>query len=292
MNNHSTPRASFGNLAPEAADELRERTRHLDELAAELDFFSCSVTHDLRAPLRTIGGFSHLLKLEHGHHLPQAAHDYLRHIIGSIEHMERLVTGMFNLSRANHQAVEREPVDLSALAIEVLARLKATDPHRGIEWYVAAGLTVQSDPVLVRMLLENLIGNAWKYTGKVAGAVIEVGCRGFDGDVVYFVRDNGAGFDMTHVGSLFNPFQRLHNQSDFPGSGVGLTIVRRIVRSHGGRVWAESGGGAGATFHFTLVPPDRRRAVPVAVDANTVRSPILAETAATPPASQPTGVLA
>ena len=279
MNDAVVREAAREESTGESEADLGERARRLDELAAELDFFSRSVTHDLRAPLRTISGFSTLLGKEHSHCLPPEGREYLRYIAGSIEQMDQLITGMFNLSRATHQGVRRQRIDVTQISTAISAQHEASDPHRVVDWRIAPELVAEGDPVLIRMLLDNLIGNAWKYTSKAAAGLIVVGSSVLHNDEVFFVQDNGAGFDMSNVGNLFNPFQRLHAQSDYPGSGVGLTIVRRIVRAHHGRVWAESGGSAGATFYFTLAPRQRKQAVSNSHDSSMTGLP---KTAAKP----------
>lgn len=175
------------------------------------------------------------------------------------------------------RGIKRQTVNLSHMASEVLARHNAAEPARRVAWCIAPDLVLHADPELLRILLENLIGNAWKFTATRDLASIEVGCRVEDGDDIYFIRDDGAGFDMTHVGNLFQPFQRLHTRSDFPGSGIGLTIVRRMIRFHGGRIWTESGGGTGARFHFSLTPPVAKPVLTTQGATRTVRMPMLAQ---------------
>lgn len=254
---------------------LKERATHLDELAAELEFFSRAVTHDLRAPLRVIGGYSHLIKSSQADTLDPEALAHLERIIASVTQLDQLVTGLFSLSQTAHFQLQRTDVDLTHIASELLKEHEAQEAHRIVGWSVAPNLRSTADPVLVRILLSNLIGNAWKYSSKSSAPTIVVGSMEADGEQAFFVRDNGVGFDMKHVGALFQPFQRLHNQHDFPGSGVGLTIVRRVARAHKGRVWAESGSGSGATFCFTLQERPRTARPQNEHDTSTVRSPTL-----------------
>jgi two-component system NtrC family sensor kinase len=244
-----------------AARDLAEtRARLCDELESrnqELEAFSYSVSHDLRAPLRAIDGFSQALLEEHSHALDETGKHYLRRVRASAERMEELIDGLLELSRVGRADLRRERFDLSALAERVLAELGSRDPGRHVETNIQQGLLVDADSQLVRIALDNLLGNAWKFTAKAAHAKILLGAEEQNGNLVYFVRDNGAGFNMMFVAKLFSPFQRLHTVADFPGTGIGLATVRRIVDRHGGRVWAEGVVGEGATLYFT-VPPERR----------------------------------
>ena len=222
----------------------------------ELEAFSYSVAHDLRAPLRGMNGFAQLVLDTYAAKLDAEGQDWLREIVENAQKMAALIDALLALSRVTRSELRREPVDLSALALAAAARLKATEPGRVVEIVVQPNLRANLDPVLARALVENLMGNAWKFTGKAAGARIELGRTQKDGISAFFVRDNGAGFDMTYAGKLFAPFQRLHSSADFPGTGIGLATVQRIVRRHGGQVWAEGTVGAGATFFFSI--PTRR----------------------------------
>ena len=229
-----------------------ERTFELEHSNRELEAFSYSVSHDLRAPLRALDGFSLALMEDYGDELDDAAKDYLARIRAASQRMGRLIDDMLALSRVSRQEMDHEPVDLSALARGVLADLKDADPERVVVADVADGLAAVGDPALLRVVLQNLLSNAWKFTSRLPEAHIEVGVDLRDGVAAYFVRDDGAGFDATYVDKLFKPFQRLHAAGEFPGTGVGLATVQRIVRRHGGTVWAVGAIDCGATFYFTL----------------------------------------
>lgn len=243
-----------------AARELFEtRAMLVDELEGknqELEAFSYSVSHDLRAPLRSIDGFSKALLDDWADQLDPKATDYLRRVRAAAQRMGELIDDLLELSRVGRAELRRGRTSLSEIAQSVAVQLRKSDPDREVEIEVRGALTADADRRLMRVVLENLIGNSWKFTVKVPAARIEFGSDR-DG-IVYFVRDNGAGFDMTYAEKLFRPFQRLHSSADFPGTGIGLATVHRIVDRHGGRVWAESTVGAGATFYFT-VPPTRLR---------------------------------
>jgi PAS domain S-box-containing protein len=227
---------------------VAERTVELEAVNRELESFSYSVSHDLRAPLRAIGGFSMLLAEDHAAALPPEARDHLERIRHAAQRMSELIEDLLRLAKLARTSLERIRVDLSALAAEVLAGLQLAEPARRVEAHIQPALETVADARLVKILLENLLGNAWKFTAKQPSGEIWFGGSGG----VYFVRDNGAGFDMKHASRLFAPFQRLHSAEDFEGSGVGLATTAKIVRHHGGRIWAESTPGAGATFYFTL----------------------------------------
>jgi PAS domain S-box-containing protein len=232
---------------------VRERTAQLTAANRELEAFSYSVSHDLRAPLRAIDGFSQALLEDYAGGLDDQATDYLRRVRAATQRMGLLIDDLLRLSRVTRAEMRQVPVDLSALADDVLAELRRSDPQRAVDVVIAPGLTTRGDPALLRVLLENLLGNAWKFTGRTGAARIEfAAARGDDGEQVFQVRDNGAGFDMNYVGKLFGAFQRLHSPDDFPGTGIGLATVQRVVRRHGGSVRAEGAPGRGAAFHFTL----------------------------------------
>jgi signal transduction histidine kinase len=219
---------------------------------AELEAFSYSVSHDLRAPLRGVAGFALILQKRLGSTLAPENREHLDRVIAGAKRMGEIIDDLLTLSRVSRRELVRTRVDLSAAAREVLAELREREPGRAVRVFVADGLSAQADPTLVRTVLENLLSNAWKYTSKTGEPRIEVGARLKDGRRAFFVRDNGAGFEMAHAANLFKPFQRLHAESDFEGTGIGLATVERIVRRHGGRVWAEAEPGRGATFYFTL----------------------------------------
>jgi light-regulated signal transduction histidine kinase (bacteriophytochrome) len=226
--------------------------RELKQVNAELEAFSYSVSHDLRAPLRTVDGFSHILLEDYAGALDETGRDYLQRVRRGCQRMGQLIDDLLRLSRVVRHEFRFEPVDLAVLARGIVEGLRLAEPQRTVEVVVAESLPARGDPGLLRAALENLIGNAWKFSSKVPAARIEFGAEPRDGRPVYFVRDNGAGFDMAYTGKLFGAFQRMHSQEEFPGTGVGLATVQRIVVRHGGRIWAESAVGRGATFYFTL----------------------------------------
>jgi PAS domain S-box-containing protein len=221
----------------------------------ELESFSHSVAHDLRAPLRSIDGFSQALLEDYVEKLDATGKRYLVFIRDSAHHMAQLINDLLDLSRITRGEVRREAVDLGELARAASARLHASQPERHVDVLIQDGLTDEGDPRLLAIVLDNLIGNAWKFTAKRADARIEFGATKNNRQLVYFMRDNGAGFDMARADKLFGVFQRLHSASEFEGTGVGLATVQRVVARHGGRVWAEGQVGRGATFYFTLHEP-------------------------------------
>lgn len=250
-----------GVLVSSAIRDITERKRNEAELrhakdvaetaSRELEAFSYSVAHDLRAPLRGINGYSAALVEDLGDKLDGESRDYLERISAGAARMGLLIDALLGLSRVSRADLIREPVDLTRLANDVITQLRTSDPARVVACVVADGLVAQGDPQLLRVLLENLLGNAWKFVSKSAAARIEFG-RSPDPGRAFFVRDNGAGFNMAYADKLFAPFHRLHSTNDFAGTGIGLATVQRIVRRHGGRAWAEGAVDAGATFHFTL----------------------------------------
>lgn len=245
--------AQIRTLNAELEQRVRERTAQLEIANRELEAFSYSVSHDLRAPLRAMDGFSHILLESYGPQLPSEAQRYLGLIQQGSTRMARLINDLLHLSRVTRQALHRERVDLSSLVKTIIADLKSTAPDRQVEFVVAEDVIVQGDPGLLQIVLENLLKNAWKFTGKQSLAHIEFGViPGNAQETIYFVRDNGAGFDMAYADKLFRPFQRLHSETDFEGTGIGLATVYRIIARHGGQVWAEAAEGVGAKFFFTL----------------------------------------
>jgi signal transduction histidine kinase len=234
--------------------ELRERTAQLETSNRELEAFSYSVSHDLRAPLRAIDGFSEALEIDCGNELSEAARDSLQRVRAAAGRMSKLIDELLNLSRLSRIELRRQPVDLGESAAAIISDLSRRCPTRAVDVHVADGMTAEADPELVQIALQNLIDNAWKYTGKTQSPRIEVGASPNGTVRVFHVRDNGAGFDMAHAPKLFGAFQRLHNPRDFEGTGIGLAIVQRIIARHGGRIWAEGAVDAGATFYFTLEP--------------------------------------
>ena len=239
-------------LNAELEQHVEERTRDLRAANAELEAFAYSVSHDLRAPLRAIDGFSHILLEDEGDALSDTGHEHLGRVRASAQRMGELIDALLALSRLARSEINLAPVDLSAAAEKVLARLSEGDPDRRVAHAVEPGCTAVSDASLLEAVLTNLLGNAWKFTRGRAEAHIEFGCRTGDDETVYFVRDDGAGFDAAYVDKLFQPFQRLHTDEQFAGTGIGLATVRRIIGRLGGRCWAEGTPGAGATFYFTL----------------------------------------
>ena len=239
---------------------VQERTIELVSANQELEAFSHSIAHDLRSPLMAIDGFSHILLMECDGRVSSAAMAHLNFISKAARRMNELTSDLLRLSRASHGQIRRENVDLSLLAMGIFQELREARPGRDISAKITDGLIVQADMALLRIALENLLNNAWKFTGGTPGAEIEVGATASNGQRVYFVRDNGAGFDMTSAGRLFGAFERLHSAAEFPGTGIGLTTVQRIVRRHGGHIRAEGAKGKGAMFFFDLGPADRRGA--------------------------------
>ena len=239
-------------LNEELEQRVVRRTQALEAANKELEAFSYSVSHDLRAPLRAIQGFSRLVETQHAGQLDEQGLSMLRRVVAGAEKMSGLIDDLLRLSRFSRQAMHVGPVDLSALAREAAADLGGVEPGRPVEWVIAPEIVVQGDVGLLRVAMQNLIGNAWKYSARREATRIEVGVVERDGGPAYFVRDNGAGFDMAYAGKLFGAFQRLHTASEFPGTGIGLATVKRIIQRHGGEVGAESNVGKGATFFFTL----------------------------------------
>jgi signal transduction histidine kinase len=233
--------------------QLKSEVEAHEKTLAELEAFNYSVSHDLRAPLRPLDGFSLALLEDYGDVLDDKARNYLGRIRGAAQRMSQLIDDLLNLSRIGRAAVRPSRVNLSNIALQIVAELRRDDPKRGgsVE-LVTSELTVRGDAQLLRIALENLLRNAWKFTRERATATIELGSRTERGEQVYFVKDNGVGFDLTFAKRLFQPFQRFHTIDEYEGTGIGLAIVERVIRHHGGRVWAESSPGEGATFSFTL----------------------------------------
>jgi signal transduction histidine kinase len=234
---------------------VQQRTEALNASNQELEAFCYSVSHDLRSPLRSIDGFSQALLEDLEGKLDESSADHLGRIRAATQRMGTLIDDLLNLSRITRTELTSRPVDLSALARTVVAEHAATQPSRTVATVIADGLEAVGDPRLLRQVFDNLIGNAWKFTSKIAEARIEFGAFKKDRETIYFVKDNGAGFDTAYAERLFGVFQRLHAMTEFPGTGVGLAIVDRIVRRHGGRVWADAMVDGGATFYFTLAAP-------------------------------------
>jgi signal transduction histidine kinase len=243
----------------EAEEALRvlliDRTRVADELIranAELESFAYAVSHDLRAPLRSMDGFSQVLLDRYADRLDDRGVRYLNHVRGAAQEMGQLIDAILALSRVTRSEMQQKSLNLSGIAQSIANELATSAPLRRVSVTIAPGVVMIGDDRLMRAVLQNLLGNAWKFTSKRATACIEFGVTEQDGTVTCFVRDNGAGFDMEYANKLFTPFQRLHGAGDFEGTGVGLATVQRIVQRHGGRVWAEGSPGEGATFYFTV----------------------------------------
>jgi len=239
-------------LNAELEERVVLRTAELETTNKELEAFCYSVSHDLRAPLRGMEGFSRVLLEDHAANLNADALDCLQRISAATKRMGQLIDDLLKLSHITRTAMKSEPVDMSALAAEVAAELRQSQPERIVEFVVGQTPAVKGDANLLRTALENLLANAWKFTGKLPQARIEFGLLILNGEAVFFVRDNGAGFDMTYAGKLFGAFQRLHSSSEFPGNGIGLASAQRIILRHGGRIWAESAPGKETTFYFTI----------------------------------------
>jgi signal transduction histidine kinase len=232
--------------------DLERHAAHLETANRELAAFSHSVSHDLRAPLVTIDGFTAQLQKEAGALSPQGR-DNLRRVRESVKRMAQLIEDMLHLSKVTQAELHREPADLAQLALEVVQELRAQQPGHAVEFVMPPSVPAHCDVRLMRIALANLLGNAWKFTGKRADARVEFSIERLPGaEPVYRVRDNGAGFDMAYAGKLFTPFERLHAGAEFPGTGIGLATVQRIVERHRGRLWAEAAVGQGASFYFTL----------------------------------------
>jgi signal transduction histidine kinase len=232
--------------------ELSRRTGELESINRQLEAFSYSVAHDLRAPLRSIIGFSDALIEDYAGALDATAGDYLSRIANAGRRMSQIIDDILKLSCVNDGGMVLEKVNLSELAREVARELRMTAPEREVEFHIHRGIEDRADARLMRIVFENLLGNAWKFTFGAVPARIEFGTVEDGGRTVYFIRDNGAGFDMNLAGKLFNPFQRLHSSEEFPGSGIGLATTRRIIHRHSGKIWAEGAPGRGAVLFFTL----------------------------------------
>jgi PAS domain S-box-containing protein len=239
-------------LNAELEQRVAARTAELAAVNQELEAFSYSVSHDLRAPLRAIDGFAQALADEHGAALPDSGRHFLDRVRAGARHMSQLIDDLLELAHVSRADMRRQEVDLSALAKDIITELRRKDPQRRVEVDIGPALSAQGDPILLRQLLQNLLDNAWKYTGRQPVAHIWFDAEQRDDARVFRVRDDGAGFDPAHAGKLFQPFQRMHGAGEFEGSGVGLATVQRIVHRHGGRVWAESAVGRGTTVFFTL----------------------------------------
>jgi signal transduction histidine kinase len=255
---HSELEATEARAARQLAETKAQLVEELKSKNQELEAFSYSVSHDLRSPLRGIDGFSQALLDDYGANLDETARGYLGRIRAAAQRMSDLIDDLLLLSRVSRAQINRVAVDLTALAEMVAEELKRQHPQREVMLHIEQNLSAHADRGLMRVLFDNLLGNAWKFTTRAAGARIEVGSLVKDAETVFVIRDNGAGFDMAHAANLFQPFQRLHDAAEFPGTGIGLATVQRIVDRHGGRIWAEAAVGSGASVFFT-VPLSRAR---------------------------------
>jgi len=241
----------FRNLNQELEKRVQDRTAQLEGTNKELEAFCYSVSHDLRAPLRTIRGFSEVLMEQYKPQLDARGQDYLRRTCEAGLQMDKLIEDLLKLSRLSRSEMQRADIDLSAITQQIATELERGEPNRTVEFAITPGISANGDERLLRVVIDNLLRNAWKFTKKQPNARIEFGWQ--DGDSkVYFIRDNGVGFDMQYAGKLFGVFQRLHSATEFGGSGVGLAIVQRVINRHGGKVWVDAKVNAGATFYFTL----------------------------------------
>jgi signal transduction histidine kinase len=265
----AAPAANAGTLESELAErtrQLADRTRELDNAVRELDSFAYSVSHDLRAPLRVVDGFATIVLEDYGDRgkpLDDVGRDHLRRIAAASQRMNTMIDTLLGLSKMTSRELARERVDLSQIARELAEDLRTQDDARTVTFVIAPNLRTDGDATLLRLVLQNLLGNAYKFSAKNRTARVEFGARSDGNATAYFVRDNGAGFDMRFAEKMFGLFQRLHSANEFPGTGVGLATVQKIVRRHGGRVWAEAipapNEGHGATFFFTLWENDGKR---------------------------------
>lgn len=231
---------------------VTERTRQLEAANRELEAFAYAVSHDLRAPLRSMSGFSQILQETAPAGLDEKSRHYLQRIQDASLRMSGLIEDLLNLSRIGRSDLTARPISLSQIAGEAAASMRERYPAREVHLEIAPGMDVNADPRLLRIALENLLSNAWKYTARTSQAQVNVGTQAGEHGPVYFVRDNGIGFDMKYADKLFVPFQRLHPETEFPGSGIGLVTIQRIIARHGGRIWADAKPDEGATFYFTL----------------------------------------
>lgn len=232
--------------------DLRQRAAQLEAANQELEAFSYSVSHDLRAPLRGIDGFSQILLEDYSDKIPAEGRAYLERVRAAAQRMGRLIDDLLNLARVTRSPLQPTLINLSEMAEDIAGTLREDSPERNITFTITPDLRINGDPSLMHIALENLLGNAWKFTAKKEQALIEFGQQNTVEERTFFVRDNGTGFDMAYVNKLFGVFQRLHSTAEFPGTGVGLATVRRIIKMHGGSIWAEGEEGRGATFYFRL----------------------------------------
>ncbi len=262
-------------LNEELEERVAQRTADLVAANQDLESFTYSVSHDLRAPLRHIHGYTQLLEEEFGAALPEGARNFAKKIKQSSQNLGQLVDDLLNLSRVGKKVISRRPVDLNKLVDEAMIEVKPEAGDRHVEWDIHELSPAECDPRFIKQVFLNLFANAVKYTRSQEHARIEAGQMKVDGETAIFVRDNGVGFDMKYSSKLFGAFQRLHRSEDFEGTGVGLATVARIIRKHGGRIWAEAGVNRGATFFFTLEPPGRK--APGAVNGEAAAQPTVSK---------------
>ncbi len=240
-------------LNAELEERVRQRTSQLEAVNRELEAFSYSVSHDLRSPLNTIDGFSQLMERMASDKVGEKGKHYLSRIRAGTRQMGELIEGLLSLAKLSRDPLRAGTVDLARIATQVVQACREREPERAVELHIQENLLALGDPLLLSVVIQNLLGNAWKFTSLQPSARIDVGCKtGEDGEAIYFVSDNGAGFDMAYANKLFGTFQRLHSSTDYAGTGIGLATVKRVIDRHGGRVWAEAAEGQGATFYFTL----------------------------------------
>jgi PAS domain S-box-containing protein len=239
-------------LNEELEQRVLQRTAQLEAVNRELEAFAYTVSHDLRAPLRNISGFSSILSEDYADKLEADAREYINRIQGNCKRMEQLIDAILRLSRFSRIQIKYETVNLSEIASEIVDRLKHENPERNVEVSIMPGMVVEGDAILLHAVLENLLGNAWKFTSRKEQARIEFGVRTLNNEPTFYIQDNGAGFDMAYAEKLFGAFQRLHRDEEFPGIGIGLATVQRIINRHGGSIWAQGAIDKGATFYFKL----------------------------------------
>lgn len=240
------------NRVNERTAELEKRSQELETALNELESITYTISHDLRAPLRAVNGFARILQLDYGHLLDEQGHSHLERMRSAAQQMGELIDSLLTLSRLTHRDIRPTEVDLSKIARQVTDRLRASEPNRRVEIVIAKNIFAHADPSLMQNVMEHLLANAWKFSRPNQSSRIEFGALICDDRPTYFVRDNGVGFDMQHAKKLFGTFQRLHHVDDFPGIGIGLAVIHRILQRHNGRIWAESEPGQGATFYFSL----------------------------------------
>jgi signal transduction histidine kinase len=252
----SALRSACGELARVQA----EQARRFEVVSEEMESFSASVSHDLRAPIRVTEGFATILLEDYGSRLDDIGRAHLRRILAASTRMNTMIDALLSMSRRTAGELALVDLDLARLAREIALELQAGGAAEGVRFDIAAEARSRADPALARIVMQNLLANACKFSARAGAPVVEFGGRELEGGTAWFVRDNGAGFDMRFAARLFEPFQRLHPQDEYPGTGVGLATVARAIRRHGGRIWAEAEPGRGACFHFTLGPMATRRA--------------------------------